>query len=177
MRKVTVLVVLILVLAIVAPAMAAPSPPTDARLVGDRIDIVTGTPATYPSGAPFHIFHAWLYDFSTVDEARDRLTDPGLTVEVDLDGVGVALRTRFNVWDVDATCPNLSHERILERVHRARLFLRLADRWDCAAEGTWVKGYYRNYRSGMAGTHDFEARFSDPGFPTVVFEHTVDFTP
>lgn len=177
MRKVSVLVVLILVFGVAAPAMAAPSPPTDARLVGDRIDTVTGTPATYPSGAAFHIFHAWFYDFSTIDEARDQLTDPDLFVEVDIDGVAVALRTRFNVWDVDATCSVLWHERILERVHRARLFLRLADRWDCAAEGMWVKGYYRNYRAGMAGIHDFEVSFFDLGVPTAVFGHTVDFTP
>ena len=38
--------------------LATPAAAKTAEPVGDRINILLGTPTTYPAGAPFHIIHA-----------------------------------------------------------------------------------------------------------------------
>lgn len=88
-----------------------------------------------------------------------------------------ALRPWFNVWDVSATCASPWQENILERVTFARLFLLLANWWDCDATGLWVKVYFHNYRDGLpAGSHDFHVDWLHPASP-YSNDHTVTFTP
>lgn len=178
MRRLTVFLVAVLVLSLAAPALAvdAPSPPTDAPLRGDRINILHGTPGTYPEREAFHVWHAWSWTFSTLSEAQAVFADPDIRVEIDVDGVPVQLRSWNNVWEVDATCDSPRREAILERITRAKRMLRLADRWGCEASGEWVKGYFRNYPKGMTGTHSFEARAIEAGVPHP-WLHTVVFIP
>lgn len=180
MRRLTVFLASILVFSLAASALATsmPSPPTDARLVGERINILRGTPAEYPAGDAFHIWHGISSDhLADLSEMRDAFLAVDMRVEVDIDGTAILLRPWFNVWEVDATCEKPGHERVLEKTTRAERFLRLADRWDCEATGIWVKGYFYNDRRGMTGPHNFEVRFFQPGFDTEVFIHTVVFTP
>ena len=48
--------------------------------VGNRIDLVAGTPTSFPADTPFHVIHGWLVDVT--------ITNPGHAFfEVDVDGV------------------------------------------------------------------------------------------
>ncbi|MEN8114116.1 MAG: hypothetical protein ABFS21_06980 [Actinomycetota bacterium] len=180
MRRFALLLVFVLVMALAAPALAAPmpSPPTDAPVVGERINILGHTPATYPANTAFHIWDAIAAShIADLVEMQDVLTDPAIYAELEVDGLPVAFTEWFNVWDVAATCAHPAHERNLERITRAERFLRSADRWGCSAQGIWLKGYYRNYKKGLpAGPHDFRVTFYMDGGPHV-FNHTVTFTP
>jgi hypothetical protein len=57
MKKILFMLAVVLALAIALPASAAPPAP-----VGTQINILIGTPAAVPAGAPFHIAHGWLFD-------------------------------------------------------------------------------------------------------------------
>jgi len=47
------------VLALVLSAPAAADSPNTRPTVGERINVLAGTPTEYPAGAPFHIGHGW----------------------------------------------------------------------------------------------------------------------
>ena len=57
MKKKILLIVLIAALVFVVPAAAKGKTP-----VGERINVLFGTPTSYPAGEPFHISHGWLFD-------------------------------------------------------------------------------------------------------------------
>jgi hypothetical protein len=46
-------------LALALSASGTPAPAADQEPVGPRINVLLGTPASYPAGEPFHIEHGW----------------------------------------------------------------------------------------------------------------------
>ncbi len=60
MKRKFALLAVVFILAITTPASASRPVP-----VGDRINVLTGSPATYPENTPFHIWHGWASDETT----------------------------------------------------------------------------------------------------------------
>ena len=95
MKKLGVVYVLTLVLiAVVAmPAAAKSKEP-----VGDRINVVNGTPTTFAAGAPFHVIHAWQVATNT-----DGFGKFDFTLEVD----GTLRKHDFVIREVTSGNPDL----------------------------------------------------------------------
>lgn len=56
MKKLVLVLILVLVLVVVLPVSAARPVP-----VGDRINVLAGTPLDYPADTAFHIKHGWMF--------------------------------------------------------------------------------------------------------------------
>ena len=55
MKKTVTILLILSLLAMAAPATAAKKEP-----IGDRINVLIGSPTTFPAGSPFHILHGWV---------------------------------------------------------------------------------------------------------------------
>lgn len=78
-----------LVTALLAAAGVAPAGAQLHEPIGDRINIFSGTPASFPRGTPFHIRHGWLVDSDGIDD--DAIGRFRFRLEVD----GVSRREDF----------------------------------------------------------------------------------
>jgi hypothetical protein len=96
MKKMLVFLVIISLLLATAPAAAKQK-----GLVGERIDIYSGTPTVYAADTPFHIYHTW-WAWSPID------TPIGLyDFQLELDGVFI--EEDFVARFVDSSELPLSH--------------------------------------------------------------------
>lgn len=143
MRKFALMVAAVMALVLAAPA-AATSPHN--QPVGERINVLAGTPTQYPAGAPFHIGHGWPIGGTNAD--------PGEPLQPKQAGI-------YDFWlEVDG----VRHQE--DYVIRVAYFDEPAGLPE--ADFRLFRIWTHNFPDGMTGTHTFTGHWISPCWQAVV---------
>jgi hypothetical protein len=133
------------VLALALPAPAAADSPNKREDVGERINVLAGTPTEYPAGAPFHIGHGWPIGGTEAD--------PGEPLQPKQAGI----------YDFRLEIDGVLHQA--DYVIRVAFFDDPAPLKDAAFRlfRIWV----HEFPDGMTGTHTFTGHWYSPCWQAV----------